>query len=207
MAQAKSGPGRISSRDPCDDPVAAVGEHSDVAAPREVKREVRKEIRLDAAPATVFALLTDARRMMTWLARHVMADPRVGGIFRLADLKGLWIEGIYLEVVPYRTVAFSWGGIEGLTPGQSMVQFTLQPGSNKTVLRLCHSCLTDAAADAHHFGWTKVGLPKLKAVAEGREVGSTCLDDVADLRERYPCPLRAQFSAWGKSRKRTDPGI
>src|SRR5262249_49432235 len=43
--------------------------------------------------------------------------------------------------------------------------------------------------------------------AEGREVGSTCLDDVADLRERYPCPLRAQFSAWGKSRKRTDPGI
>jgi uncharacterized protein YndB with AHSA1/START domain len=46
----------------------------------------------------VFALLTDPRRMMTWLAREVAADPHVGGIFRLADFNGLWIEGIYDKV-------------------------------------------------------------------------------------------------------------
>jgi Activator of Hsp90 ATPase homolog 1-like protein len=100
MAQAKSGPRQIISRDHSDDPVAAVGGHSDVAIPREAKesREVRQKIRIDAVSATVFALLTDPRRMMTWLAREVAADPHVGGIFRLADFNGLWIEGIYDKV-------------------------------------------------------------------------------------------------------------
>ena len=38
---------------------------------------------------------------------------------------GLWIEGTYLEVIPSRRVAFTWGGIEGLKIGESTVQFTL----------------------------------------------------------------------------------
>jgi hypothetical protein len=102
MTQAKSLPGRITSRDHFEDPIAAVGGHSNIATPRVAKqsRDVRQKIRIDAAPATVFALLTDARRMMTWLARDVMAEPRVGGMFRLADFNGLRIEGIYVELVP-----------------------------------------------------------------------------------------------------------
>ena len=95
MARTKSGPGQITSRDHPDDPAAAVGGHSDVAMLREAiqRREVRQELRIDAVPATVFALLTDASRMMTWLARDVRAEPRAGGIFRLADFNGLWVEG------------------------------------------------------------------------------------------------------------------
>jgi uncharacterized protein YndB with AHSA1/START domain len=81
------------------------------------RREVRQELRIDAVPATVFALLTDASRMMTWLARDVRAEPRAGGIFRLADFNGLWVEGVYLEVVPYRAVAFTWDGIEASNQG------------------------------------------------------------------------------------------
>ncbi len=63
----------------------------------------------------VFALLTDAQQMMSWLAQDVNADPRPGGVFRLADFGGLWVEGVYLEVIADRLVVFSWGGIEGLT--------------------------------------------------------------------------------------------
>jgi uncharacterized protein YndB with AHSA1/START domain len=155
---------------------------------------VRQKIRIDATPATVFALLTDARRMMAWLAKDVRADPRVGGIFRLADFNGHWIEGVYLEVVPHQAVTFTWGGIEGLRPGQSTVEFTLRSASNRTLLRLRHSGLTGPAAASHRFGWRKLGLPKLKAVAEGAIFLSNCLDDFADLRERYRCPLRAKLS-------------
>ena len=111
--------------------------------------EIRHGVGIAATPATLFALLTDADRMMTWLARDVSADPRAGGIFRLADRDGLWIEGIYLKAVRYRAVAFTWGGIEGLRPGQSTVEFTLRPTSDRTLLRLRHSCLTHAAADSH----------------------------------------------------------
>ena len=191
MTQARFRPGQITTRDYSDGPVAAVDGHPDVPIPREAKqsRELRQKIRIDAAPRTVFALLTGARQMMTWLASDVVADPRVGGMFRLADFNGLWIEGIYVQLVPDREVVFTWGGIEGLRPGQSRVKFTLHADSHGTLVRLCHSSLTDSAAHSHRFGWRTLGLPKLKAVAEGAVVRTTCLDDVADLRERYPCPL------------------
>ena len=35
---------------------------------------------------------------MSWLAQSGKADARPGGIFRLADLNGLWVEGTYVEV-------------------------------------------------------------------------------------------------------------
>ena len=62
------------------------------------RREISGEMRISAAPATVLAFLTDARQMMSWLAQSAKADARPGGIFRLADLNGLWVEGTYVEV-------------------------------------------------------------------------------------------------------------
>jgi uncharacterized protein YndB with AHSA1/START domain len=73
--------------------------------------------------------------MMTWLAQSVKADPRSGGIFCLADLNGLWIEGTYLEVVRDRRVLLTWGGIEGLRPGQSTVEFSLRAAAKSTLRR------------------------------------------------------------------------
>ena len=84
--------------------------------------EIRRETRINAAPATVFALLTDARQMMTWMARIVEADPRSGGSFRIADPSGVCIEGTYIEVTHNQKVVFTWGGAEGLKPGQSTVE-------------------------------------------------------------------------------------
>jgi uncharacterized protein YndB with AHSA1/START domain len=144
------------------------------------------EIRIVAAPATLFALLTDAQQMMNWLAQSVKADARPGGIFCLADLNGLWIEGTYVEIVRDRKVVLTWGGIEGLRPGQSTVEFALHADGNSTLLRLRHFGLSDAAVDAHRLGWKNSGLPKLKAVAEGGAPRGTCLGDAADSREQHP---------------------
>jgi uncharacterized protein YndB with AHSA1/START domain len=144
-----------------------------------------RKIRIDAAAKTVFDLLTKAEGMMRWLAQDVIADPRPGGVFRLAGFGGLWIEGVYVDVVPPDLVAFTWGGIEGLKPGQSTIKVTVRPDGIGTLVRLDQFGLSNVAVHLHDLFWKKWGLPKLKAVAEGREPGITCLSEIADWRELY----------------------
>ena len=117
--------------------------------------------------------------MMTWMAKIVEADPRRGGIFRIADSGGALIEGTYVEVVPDQKVVFTWGGMKGLKPGQSTVEFLLEPDGSGTLLRLRHYGLPAPAVDDHAQGWSVFGLPKLKDVAEGRDPGGTCLGHTA----------------------------
>jgi uncharacterized protein YndB with AHSA1/START domain len=138
-------------------------------------REVRQEIYIEASPETVFALLTDATEMKKWQAEIVDADPVPGGVFRLADPCGIQIEGHYVHVVPYSQVVYTWGGIAGVAPGQSTVEFLLERRGNGTLLRLRHYNLPALSVDAHDQEWALAGLPKLKAVAEGRDPGGLCL--------------------------------
>src|SRR5438552_12988600 len=98
--------------------------------------QVSFEITIVTGPATVFALLTDSKLMSCWLAQDVVANPQPGGVFRLWDPKGCWIEGDYLAAIPDRLVAFTWGGIEGLRIGQSIVTFTLEFDRDATVVGL-----------------------------------------------------------------------
>ena len=138
-------------------------------------REVRREIYIEASPATVFALLTDATEIKKWQAEIVDADPVPGGVFRLAEPGGMQIEGHYVEIVPYSKVVFTWGGVAGVAPGQSTVEFLLEPRGNGTLVRLRHYNLPAPSFDAHDREWALGGLPKLKAVAEGRDPGGLCL--------------------------------
>ena len=48
------------------------------------------------------------------------------------------MEGLYLKVIPHRTIAFTWGGIEGLKIGESTVEFRLQSDTTGTVRRFGH---------------------------------------------------------------------
>jgi uncharacterized protein YndB with AHSA1/START domain len=131
-------------------------------------RGVVLEIRIDAAPETVFALLTDPAQMKTWFAGLVEADPRPGGVFRISGSAGVSIEGTYLEVVANRKVVFTWGGVEGLKPGQSTVEFLLEPDGKGTLVRLRHYGLPGQTVESHRRGWVYSGLAKLKDAAEGR---------------------------------------
>jgi uncharacterized protein YndB with AHSA1/START domain len=172
--------------------INGVGRDSDVGIRlgADDRREIRGEMRIIAAPVTVFALLTDAQQMMNWLARNVKADARPGGILWLADLNGLWVEGSYLEIIRDRKVVFTWGGIDGLRPGQSTVEFALHADGKHTLVRLRHFGLSDPAVEAHCLGWRISGLPKLKAVAEGGVPRGTCLGDAGDAREQHPHSAR-----------------
>jgi uncharacterized protein YndB with AHSA1/START domain len=143
--------------------------------------EVRLEICIDASPATVFALLIEPTHMKTWLAELVEADPRPGGVFRISGPPGVSIEGAYVEVVPNRKVVFTWGGVEGLKPGQSAVEFLLEPDDRGTMVRLRHYRLPKPTVESHRRGWAYSGLVKLKDAAEGRTPTGLCLSDIARM--------------------------
>src|SRR5215831_12979491 len=143
--------------------------------------EIRYEIRINASPATVFALLTEPQQMLKWLAELVQADAQPGGIFRLTEPGGTAIEGTYLEVIQDRKIVFTWGGVEGLKPGQSTVEILLEADGAGTLLRLRHFDLPGPALDAHRKGWELSGLPKLRDAAEGRQPTGRCLSDIARL--------------------------
>ena len=95
--------------------------------------EVRLEIRINASPKIVFTLLTDPALMRSWLAEFVEADARPGGVFRISGPVGISIEGTYLEVIPDWKVVFTWGGVEGVKPGQSTVEFLLERDDDGTL--------------------------------------------------------------------------
>jgi uncharacterized protein YndB with AHSA1/START domain len=141
--------------------------------------DVRLEIDIDASPETVFALLTEPAQMKTWLAEIVEADARPGGVFRISGPHGLAIGGTYVELVPNEKVVFTWGGVEGLTSGQSTVEFLLESGGAGTLVKLRHYRLPRPAVEPHRRGWLYSGLVKLKDAAEGRAPTRLCLSDIA----------------------------
>src|SRR5262245_8249427 len=113
-------------------------------SPTDPRGEIRHEIWIAASPATVLALLTEPQQMTKWLATLVEADARRGGIFRISEPGGRAIEGVYLEVIKERKIVLTWGGVEGLVPGQSTVEITLEPVDDGTLLRLHHFGLPDS---------------------------------------------------------------
>jgi len=144
--------------------------------------DIRLETQIKASPETVFRLLTDPTQMKTWFAETVEADPRPGGIFRIASPLGASIEGTYLEVVANRKVVFTWGGVEGLAPGQSVVEFLLEPRDGGTLLRLRHYKLPGPAVEPHRETWVSSGLCKIKDAAEGRPPARSCLTECVERR-------------------------
>src|SRR5215471_3960444 len=144
--------------------------------------EIRFEVRINASPRVVFTLLTDPAHMRTWLAESVEADAQSGGLFRISGPVGVAIEGTYLEVIPNRKVVFTWGGVEGLKPGQSTVEFLLEPDRGGTLVRLRHSGLPRPAIESHRRGWVYSGLAKLKDAGEGHAPTHRCLSDLAEQR-------------------------
>src|SRR5258708_13991413 len=93
--------------------------------------DVVLQIRIDAAPETVFALLTDPTHMRTWFAELVEAEPRPGGGFRISGPAGVSIEGTYVELVAKCKVVFTWGGVEGLKPGATPGGFVFNPDGDR----------------------------------------------------------------------------
>ena len=129
-----------------------------------------RELRIAAAPTTVFPFLTDPDRITRWLGVAATLDPRPGGVWRV-DMNGSDVAaGEFVEVSPPARVVFTFGWENpgySIAPGESTVTITLTEDGDGTLLRLEHHDLPSAEAIARHGeGWDSF-LPKLVKVAAG----------------------------------------
>ena len=121
----------------------------DRAARRSTPGVIERELRIAAAPETVFDLLDRPGPDRAWMGRTATIDPRPGGAFRI-DYNGSDIaSGEILEIDRPRRLVLSWGWEapgDATPPGASRVEVSLEPDGDGTILRLRHSGLaTDAA--------------------------------------------------------------
>jgi len=119
-------------------------------------RPVERQVRLDAPPDEVFLYLTVPERYVMWQGVKAELDPRPGGVYRVWMDASTVASGAFVEVEPPHRVVFTWGweGSDGVPPGSSTVEVTLEADGDGTVLSLRHTGLPDGAAAAmHEEGW------------------------------------------------------
>jgi uncharacterized protein YndB with AHSA1/START domain len=130
---------------------------------------IEREVRIAAAPETVFSYFIEPEKYVKWKGEHAELDPRPGGVFRVEFETKDVARGEFIEVEPHRRLVFTWGW-EGeghpIPPGSSRVEVTLVPDGEETVVRLVHTGLPEAAVPRHAEGWDFF-LPRLVEVAGG----------------------------------------
>jgi uncharacterized protein YndB with AHSA1/START domain len=136
---------------------------------------VRRETQIAAPPATVFAFLTDPKKIMSWMGGGATTEAHPGGLYLLKDVgrQGRTARGAFREVVPVHRLAYSfgWEGDEEVPPGSGLVEIDLIDRDGGTLLRMTHSGLPNAAQCAgHDKGWAHY-LGRLATSASGRDPG------------------------------------
>lgn len=139
----------------------------------ETASAVRREIKVDATPETIFGYLVEPDKMPLWMGSEAELDPRAGGIYRLKINEKAIARGEFVEVEPPRRVVFTWGW-EGdehkVAPGTSTVEITLESDGDGTIVRLIHTDLPEESRDSHSHGW-ETYLERLTIVACGGDPG------------------------------------
>lgn len=134
---------------------------------------VELQVRLGAPPDEVFLYLTDAERYVRWQGVKAELDPRPGGMYRVWMDADTVARGEYVEVESPRRVVFTWGweGNDGVPPGSTTVELTLEADGEGTVLSLRHTGLPDGEAAAmHEEGWRHF-TDRLVVVTRGEDPG------------------------------------
>jgi len=134
---------------------------------------VRRETRVPAPPAAVFALLTDPEKILRWMGTEAQLDPKPGGLYLVNVTGGGYARGSFREVVPVHRLAYSfgWDGSKEVPPGSSLVEIDLIEQADGTLVRLTHTGLPSPAQCAGHAeGWEHY-LGRLAEVGAGRDPG------------------------------------
>ncbi|HEX7163014.1 MAG TPA: SRPBCC domain-containing protein [Trebonia sp.] len=152
---------------------------------------VEVTLEVAAAPAEVFGYWTDPVRYVRWMGAVATLDARPGGRYELAMSDGFRAAGRYETVDPPHQVTFTWGfadeeaaahskyqseetaaaAASAMPAGSTRVAVTLAAAGEGTRLTLRHDNLPSAElAAAHQVAW-ETYLPRLAAVAAGRDPG------------------------------------
>jgi uncharacterized protein YndB with AHSA1/START domain len=151
------------------------------ATPSETDSVLEYERRVAASPETVFGYFTDPAKMVQWMGTEATLDPRPGGVCRINPSGHAVMSGEFLEVDPPRRIVFTWGWETELfaTPPQStIVEVSLTPEGEDTVVRLAHRRLQPSAVAFHRAGWEHY-LPRLAMIGAGADPGMDQWRDIA----------------------------
>lgn len=151
------------------------------ATPSETDGVLEYETRVAARPETVFGYFTDPAKMVQWMGTEATLDPRPGGVCRVNPSGHAVMSGEFVEVDPPRRIVFTWGWETELfaTPPQStIVEVSLTPEGEGTVVRLAHRRLQPGAVAFHRAGWEHY-LPRLALIVTGADPGADQWRDIA----------------------------
>ncbi|MBN9511750.1 MAG: SRPBCC domain-containing protein [Alphaproteobacteria bacterium] len=134
---------------------------------------VRRETRIAAPPATVFAFLTDPEKILRWMGTDAKTELHPGGLYLVKGISGRAASGTFREVVPVHRLAYSfgWEGSEEVPPGSGLVEIDLIEQDGGTLVRMAHSGLpNEPQRVSHGKGWAHY-LERLAIAATGRDPG------------------------------------
>jgi uncharacterized protein YndB with AHSA1/START domain len=139
--------------------------------------ELQRELEIAASPETVWELLVDPERAITWWGQTARLDPRPGGEFWMEVIPGLVASGAFVVVERPRRLVYTWGWEAGgggpnvVPPGTSTVEIELLPIGSGTRLRFTHRGLPNPdSVESHGRGWDHY-LGRLVVAAEGGDPG------------------------------------
>ena len=143
-------------------------------APEPEPEEIVREVRIAASPEAVFPYFTDAGKLVVWKAVRAELDARPGGVFRMdVTGRGDVARGQYVEIDPPRRVVFTWEWEDqgaATPPARSVVEVTLSPDGDGTLLRLVHRGVPLEIRRGSAAGWAHY-LERLALTAAGHDPG------------------------------------
>jgi uncharacterized protein YndB with AHSA1/START domain len=143
----------------------------------EAGETIVQEITIKAPAERIFEALTDPDQRVKWWgtgkgffkSMEVESDLRPGGRWAMRgtrmDGKPFSVVGVYRTIERPRLIAFTWLPDWQADASESLVRFDLDERDGATRVRVTHSGLTPANAQAHR-GWPQI-LDWLKAYSEG----------------------------------------
>src|SRR6202012_5412181 len=86
--------------------------------------QIHRETFIAAAPATVFAYLTDPEKIVGWMGSEAETDVRPGGVYLLRGVGRGAARGAFREVVPVHRLAYTcgWEGGPNGPPGSTLLE-------------------------------------------------------------------------------------
>jgi len=121
---------------------------------------IEREIFIALPPEELFRYLVEPSLMARWIGLSHDLEPQPGGRFRIEVSSGNIASGRFVEVLPPRRVAFTWGwenqdgDLSLLPPGASLVEIDLKAKDSGTLLRLRHYRLPADLAARHGVRWS-----------------------------------------------------
>jgi len=119
--------------------------------------------------------------MVEWMGTEATLDPRPGGACRINPSGHDVMLGQFVEVDPPHRVVFTWGWettIFATPPQSTLVEVSLTPDGEGTILRLAHRRLHAQAVAFHRVGWEHY-LARLALVASDIDAGVDSWRDLA----------------------------